>query len=250
MYSCIYRDKLSISAYLSIIYRIRSDLSPMLITDKKSIRPKILTTIRNSTDRKEPIYFTGKSLSISTMSEDLLNEVLQQNMLTKKEAIQCYEFYNALRSNIEAAPQSFASGYYIFIDDIISSLGFKNTINTSLTAILNKPVTMSRKQYYQHILDTTNILLKDNRYRIMLNHGHNPSNMIIWLKQNLWCIAIKTSEAANDGSKFMFSDDISILSVFKNGFEEGGYNIRSNYKDNDFVSNILMKIYSGEYRPI
>ncbi len=236
MYSSVYRDAFSIAQFSSYIENIKSTIIPMLVTSKVSDKNTILNLFHGSAKRPEPTFYVGSSLSVTTMSEELLSEILFENKLPKADRDRCLSFYHSIRTCVENSPADSLGGYYIFIDDIKRPLAYDTIVDFPISCYVNKTVTITRKQYQRHFRDTANLLMHDPRYKFILNHGTSPFPCNAWIKRNNWCFGF------NNQNKVLFTENLNIINVLMSSYEDIWDKTPNEQKQNDYVAAVLNRL--------
>ncbi len=251
MTSCLFNNKQYAEIQEKIFEKYKATSTPIPASIKLPELGKMFRCINASNKRNEAYYYSGKALSLATMSKELFDEVVDSNNFTNEQKKICNEYYNVFRSNIENSGDHEMSGFYYVLDEIIALLDYPTITNYVLSAITGKLVEMSREQYLRHFKDTAEILLKDNRYRVLLHYtvASTPVPIshpkYIWCKNESWVILINTDDVSGK-TKFMFNDDPHVSRMFQLSFYNIYSKVSNQNKDNAYVAKIFMKIANGE----
>ncbi len=240
-----FRDRKYINANENIFESMKSQSTHIISSDKISDLNHIVDMLKAEQKKNKAYYYCAKTLSFTTMSEELLEEVLQANKLSDQVKQRCFETYYMFRTYIENTTSDPASGFYYSLDELLSSLSFKSVINYSLSVAAGKIVTVTREQYLRHFKDTADILLKDERYKIFLHNSHVCSSKVLWYCDHTWAMASNFDEF-DEKMRFAFTDDINFIAIFKNSFQNVYDRLSDNAKDNQKITEIFIKISNGE----
>ncbi len=247
MYTNVFLDSFTVEkcilAYKKII-KIYAE--PMIKTENNFANENLLRLMKYTATKKEPIYFIGKHLTIATMKEDLIAEILKQNNLSSTEIKRCTSFYNTLRNTITINSNRESPILYLNIDKVQYVAKSDHIIEYELSALTNKQIYITKKQYLRHLSDTADVILNNNVKVVLVGNkdiGNNVS--CAWIKRNLWCLLINTPSIPNE-NKMMFVDDINLVKVF----EDISLKIISNYvlklRDKNYIINIFKKLSNNE----
>ncbi len=253
MLSSLFRDTQYAEAHEKIINQYKAVSEKAIITSKQIDLEKIITHIRASIPRTGAFFYSGKMLSLITMSEELFEEILCANKLTYDQKRICYEVYHAFRTNVESSTLDEMRGFYYVLDEVTSPLSYPIITNYVLSAVAGKPVQMTREQYMQHFRDTAKLLLRDSRYQVHLHYSPIPMPMSIsvtypggiWYKSENWVIVGSVDEYS-EKYKFMFGHNPKMINIFQIGFMEIFSKIPQYKHDNTYVAEIFMRIANGE----
>ncbi len=251
MISCTYFDKYYTQMQEKVweCYKLASKGISVISTPSEF--RKLFDCINASNNRHNACFHSGNALSLVTMSEELFEEVLACNQLSKDQKNSCREFYNLLRSNMENSNRDDMSGLYFILDEITTPLAYPTITQYALSAITGQLVEISREQYLRHFRDTAEILLRDNRYRVFLHYSFVSTPVpitlpkYIWYKNDSWAIAVNIDEFSGK-ARFIFADSFKSLEAFRESFLQIYEKVSENKKDNAYVADLFMKIANGE----
>ncbi len=242
---CVYKDKLLCGLYFSMAQKIKQIAYHMLVTNKPSEVDMIFDIFYHCAYKKEAVYYSGNALSFTTMSEELVNEIIADNKLSSVDKQRIMNFYQVFRLNMDNSLTDSYGGYYLYMDDIMKPLKHEYSIISSLSVVTHKTVRITRAQAQRHIRETAELLRCNPHYRIILNHGTNPDPNIVWFKDKLWFFAVHTDEHSGK-SKILFNEHVASVEMFKSLYEDIFNRTHHLYKDPEYVSDILMKIANDE----
>lgn len=251
MISCMYRDRQFISMQENIFHHYKSVSSPLMNIQNNSQIKQMLNIIKLTSRRKEAYFYSGKTLSIVTMSPQLLEEILSDNQIHKEQQRFCMEYYQALRDSIENTEPDEASGFYYVLDEIMNPLIYPTITNYGLSAITGKLIKMSRQQYLRHFSDTAEILLRNNKYRVVLHYNVTTtpitisSPKLIWYKKDSWALAANMDDYS-EKVKFIFTDNPKISTHTLEGVNEILNRTSETKRDNAYVAQLFFTISRGE----
>ncbi len=251
------RDRHYTDAQEEIYEKYKRASKQVFTATKPTELEHMLDCIKYSVNRDGEYFNASKELSIVTMSEELLNEILSDNNITKEQNKLCHEFYHAFRATIENANQNNAnhettiSGLYYDLTEITAPLTYPSIISYSLSAITGRIVQMSREQYLRHFRDTAELVKNDSRYHIYLHHAsisptYSPTYpKSIWYKYDCWVILLNT-DYPSEKIKFSFSDNARMTDIFQIGFQEIYGRIPEHKRSSDYTADVLTKIANCE----
>lgn len=251
MFSFLTRDRQYVEAQEQIWEKYKLASLPVAVATNEIEFRHLITEIKASTHRNGAYFFAGKALSIATMSESLLQEILLSNHLSQHQIDLCFEFYDMLRDTLESSKPNPMSGFYHILDEICAPLSYSTILNFSLSTIAQRPVQMSRAQYLQHFKDTAELLLRDRRYRLFLHHFsvHIPMALnhpkALWHKADGWTMIIN-SDPYSGKTKILYGDDIKSQQVYNETFAEIFKKIPSSKKENEYVADLFLRLIRGE----
>lgn len=244
MLSCIYGDPLLISRHCKLIENFTRTTSPVSIEQKEKDRISLVKIIQNDTRVREPIYFAGRSLSSTTMSEELLEEILDDNNVSKANRKRGYELYHAFRANIESSSMEHHGGYFFSVDEIVKPLLRNGAISINMSALTGQRICLTREQYAQHLIDTAELLLEDPRYRVVLSNNSGIFSENSWFKRNTWNVTFDTDARSGEG-KVLFGENVPFINIFTSSYDEIRQRTSPEHIDNEQVAQILRKIAEG-----
>ncbi len=247
MLSCVFRDRLIVEAQEMIWENYKRASALLTVTTKQADYEKMISLIDSSVNRNGEYFYSGNVLSIATMSGELLDEVLNGNNLTKEQKKLCYDFYRSLRKTVECSSFDSISGFYYILDEITAPLSYPTSVNDMLSVISGKSVQITKAQYLRHFMDTAELLLTCNRYRVLLHH--NPVHSVvqlsrpkfIWYKSECWAIIMNT-DSYSGKSKLILGDYPKTSTIFQVEFMDIISLIPEYKKDNAYVAELFMKI--------
>ncbi len=242
--SCTFRDSNYIAAQQGYVENLKSLAFAPIISYHQEDIEKSLETICKIGSRFEAFFCASRQLCFSTMSEELLEEILDGNKVTDEQKQRCFKLYHQLRENMEQGCANPLNGYYYVLDEITSFLSYQTMINYTLSAVVNDTVTLSRSQYLRHFKDTAELLLRDNRYRIVLHHSKVANSDTIWYRDEAWTMIVDEDESSGK-IKILFGDEVKGFAMILLGFQDIYYKVSDRNKRSDYVADIFMKIADG-----
>ncbi len=208
MYTSVYADSFSVRQFQAMYENILPLANTFTISDTKQNSDMIVEEIENREKIGESTYFSGPMLSFTTMSEELLLDVLSANKLCPSDQERCLNLYHTLKNSMENAPRSNSGGYFHYINDLKDALSFEKLSQHELSAFSEKKVFLTREQYIRHMRDTISLLQSNQTWcRMTLSYGNGAKMMIpvsLWLKESLWFCPIGGLEG-----KALFGTDSS-----------------------------------------
>lgn len=251
IHTMIFLDKFTIDKYISIYKKITKTYSkPMVLTNKNSEKDKILQLMKYTSAEKESIYFFGKYLSIATMSESLLLEILEQNNVSKAGTERCLSFYKILQVIIKNTPTNKFGGLYINLNSLEEAISYDYIIQYELSIFCEKQILQTKEQFYRHLSETADIISNNKHMKVVLNLGYNTLYMnndsYSWIKHDKWCLVINSNcDFNNDISEnqLIFFNDISLVRIASNICEQNYCPLA--FKDVDYIISVLKKLSQG-----
>jgi DNA-binding Xre family transcriptional regulator len=238
--SFLFRDQLFIEAQLYYLHRIRAMASPN-ISDPN----RVFEIISSTKHRSEACYYSGKALSIVTMSDELLLEILRDNQVSEKQKRYCLECCQLMRTHLEQGAKHSYGGFYYRLDDITAPLAYESIIHYSLSCLLNRVITMTHEQYLRHFRDTAKFLRHDPRYRVILHYSPISDLDLLWYKEDNWALIMGVEERSGLG-KFKFCDNVNSVKIFTAGFHDVYEKVPEYKKENAYVAELFEKISRKE----
>lgn len=251
LFNFLTRDRQYVEALEKIWEKLKRAALPISVATNGAEFQHLIREVKASTHRNGAYFFAGKALSIATMSESLLQEILLANHLTQEQMQLCFAFYDMLKDTVESSKPHPMSGFYHILEEICAPLSYSTILNFSLSTIAQRPVQMSRAQYLQHFKDTAELLLRDRRYRVFLHHFtvHIPMALnhpkSLWHKADGWTMIIN-SDPYSGKTKILYGDDIKSQQVYNETFAEIYKKIPSSQKENEYVADLFLRLIRGE----
>ncbi len=241
MVSYSFQDRQCVAANEAIFETIKQDSNSLLYSTKPIELDKTIEIMKSTIKSNKTYYYSAKTLSFTTMSEELFSEILDDNKLTDRAKQRCFDMYHLFRANIENSASNQTSGFYYSLDEITACLAFKSIINYPLSATANKIITITREQYLRHFRETAQLLLKDSRYRVFLHYSQVFTTQVLWYCEDAWAITYDLDEDT-EKIKFNFTYDKGFTKVFKAIFLNTYDKLYENRMDNKAIAELFMKI--------
>lgn len=183
----------------------------ILATDSGKDIDRILTTINYLSQRKEDCLFYGNYLSITTMSEALLFEILNDNNIKGKERERCLFYYKSFRQAMLGSPSNYMSTYHLNLDTLEKALTYEYLVEYELSSLTNKQIRKTQEQYTRHLMDTVEFFETSPNIKVMIlsgaqHYGHSS----VWLKRNLWCLSLNTRCIPSE-HQIIYWDDVTLI---------------------------------------
>lgn len=205
--------------------------STILSVDKmNALIKQVLKTGR----RRDNSYFISQSLFFTSMKEDLLLEILNDNLIDDDKITKCLNFYKQLNKNFKQNVENFENRH-IYYYEVLETLAMKDSfICSNLSAIVGDAITIRKDQYIQHLQHTIYRLKTHENYHIAIVSENLIASFLhginIWIKDSnmmlLW------AEANVDKAAYVV--DFDILDIYTQYFNE----IWSKVSFNDHITNI------------
>lgn len=244
----LFFDPFNNEKYLTLFNTVTDKLcNPILLTDISNIKEQIIKKIEFTVEREEPLYSFSEHLSITTMSESLLKEILEQNNCDKEEQRQCLLYYKTLRN--AAIGKSIASYYYISMNILERALSYEFLIESELTALLKRQITKTASQYRRHLNETVSFITSYNHVKIYLVPGYQQKMLHAntWIKKNLWCLSFNSLCVPYE-YQMLYYDDLSLVKMAADMCEQTTKDIPGDFTNKEHVLTVLSKLGTG--RPL
>ncbi|WP_394924308.1 helix-turn-helix domain-containing protein [uncultured Robinsoniella sp.] len=185
--------------------------SKVLATDSGPEIDHILDTINYLSQRKGELLFYSNYLSITTMSESLLLEILNDNHIKGKDRERCLFYCRTLRQAMTSTSSNLLNTYNLNLDSLEKALSYEYLIEYELSALTNRQIRKTPEQYTRHLLDTVEFLESNQNIKLLiLAGGQQFGHSYVWLKRNLWSISFNTRCVPIE-HQVIFWDDISLV---------------------------------------
>ncbi len=213
LYTAIFKDLFTIEKSLCEIQHIIKIATARFRPTSSSQKHTLLRFMSQDSLLADTTYFTNSTPTIATMTEPLFTQLLTNNNLTEKEKHLAIKFYNMLRNNISKS----AAHHIHFKNDISEHAHNKEIIYYELSNFLGKKIIATKKEYLQHLKDTTTALAILPDYSISLLNGNSiPSkSSLTYLKKNMWCYQASSTEI----SPILFSNEPHIIANMQMEFD-------------------------------
>ncbi len=185
--------------------------SSILSADKlNSLIKQVLKTGR----RRDNSYFISQSLFFTSIQEDLLLEILNDNLIDDEKITKCLNFYKQLNKNFKQNVEDFENRH-IYYYEALETLAMKDSfICSNLSAIVGEAIIIRKDQYIQHLQHTINRLKTHKNYHIAIVNENIIASFMhginIWIKDSnmmlLW------AEANVDKAAYVV--DFDILDIY------------------------------------
>ena len=163
------------------------------ITDTGTQIDEILRIISCMAVKKQDIFYFGDYLSVTTMSEELLAEILSDNSIHGNARERCFSYYRILKRSIQETPKEYYGIYYWNLQAIEDSLSYDYLIEHELSSLTNRQIHKSQNQYKRHLKDTVSFLENNESIRLVLRYGgYTRLKSFSWMKMNLWTLSLNT----------------------------------------------------------
>lgn len=248
MHTVIHFDQFTVNKYLMIHDKmVELHTHPFHITSDEREKDKILQFMQFARVKKEPAYYYGRSLTIATMSEEMLMTILEQNHLTVSEKNRCVLLYQILRSSLASSPGDSFGGLYLDLGAIIETISYDMIVQYELSAFSRRSIIMTKEQYLQHLTETADFLTSHSNIKAKAVQGIEFDVNIVstWIKRNLWCMALNRFSVPEQ-HQVIFVDDVPIVNASADLCEEkmGQYPIK--YKNSEYIISLLERLGRGE----
>lgn len=189
----LYADFLNVHKYGLFYDRIVElfGFTPVITDDQASVY-EVLRAINCMGVNKRDLYYFSDYLSIVTMSEDLLSELLNANAINGNARECCLYYYRTLRNCVLEMPQDYFAIFYWNVQAMEESVTQELLIEHELSAVINRPVYKTCAQYRQHLQDTRSFFMNHPHVRAVMRSGGARLPAFSWLKKELWCLSLNT----------------------------------------------------------
>ena len=243
--TCLFRDRQCVLANERILKDLQQTCTRILVSNDPQQLDEVAEQIRLNIKTSSGYFSSAQILDFTTMSEELLYDILNDNYVNEAQRRRCFEIYQLLRLNVQNGWVEGASGYYYVLDEITAPLANRSIVHPVLSAITNKTVQMSNQQYLQHFRDTAELLQKDERFRVVLHSTPSPKDMSVWYCAEAWAFAVGLDHYSGK-IKYVFDNNIKTVSIFQNEYQNAYNRIASRKKENGYVAGLFWKIGNGE----
>lgn len=219
----------------------------VMVTDTGNEIDHMLQMIEFLNAKKGEVMFSSSQLSITTMSQSLLFEILSDNNIQGNARARCLLYYQSLRQAMANASQNALGAYYFNLNNLQNSLSYDYVIEYELSALTNRQIHKTPGQYRRHIADTINFLEEHDHLRILLlSGGSSPDNLCVWLKKDLWSLAFNTV-CVPDEYQVIFWDNPDLVNMSLEvcfHYMKNSYTVE--HKKKEYNLNVLRSLSNGE----
>ncbi len=250
MHTVVHFDEFTTSKYLQLHDRmVQLHTQPYLVTDDPEDKDRILELMQYTKTKKEPSYFYGRFIPIATMSEGLLQEILDANHLSQAEKQRALSLHQTLHDALLNSPEDSRGGLFLNMGAISESLGFDSLIQYELSAFAQRPVVMSKAQHMQHLAETAAFFAQHPEVRVSAVQGRNTAYETMtagtWIKRNFWTITLN-EQSIPEQNKVIFFDDVALVNLSAKLCEEAQAQYPLKYKDPEYIQSMLQRMSRGE----
>lgn len=240
-YTAAFTDLLTISHHQSIVNSIVNMSTPIIKPSNKIQKSSILKVLQKTSPSVNTTYFTNLIPTFATMSENLLNDILNKNNLTMHEKALCRKMFLAFKNHTLNIKSNSISKHIHFIDDIYSHAYQETITYYELSGFLGKLIQATNEQYLEHLKCTALLLKNYPNFQITLSPGRDfiyaPISSL-WIYKNLWLY--KTSN--KDVGKIRFCDNQALSSITSSDIELFWNKTPIEYRNNTKVATALIEI--------
>ena len=163
-----------------------------VVTDVQSQICNALRTISCMGVSKRDLYYFSDYLSIVTMSENLLSEILNLNAITGNARECCLYYYRTIRNCVLDMPREYFSIFYWNIQAVEAAVTQEVQIEHELSTLINRTVYKTRAHYRRHLQETISFLTDHPHAKAVMRSGDARMSTYSWLKKELWCLSLNT----------------------------------------------------------
>lgn len=188
-YTVIFKDPLSIKQ-MEKIFQVRYDNSNVLVdiyTSSKSSIEKLTKKIISASKRFDDVFSYVPSPVYSTMSQEILLDILNENNLSSSIIASTMAVHNEFHTSFIKNINNYTCSQFYDIDTIRQNMKSKEFICLELTTLTHIPIVISNKQYKRYIKYIIELLDTYPKFQVALipfDTTPIPKNTNIWVKQN------------------------------------------------------------------
>ena len=244
----LFFDPLNVYKYSRLFDRVVNLYgSKVEVTNSGEEIDRMLQSIDYFSIKKADFLYYGSQLSITTMSQSLLFEILSSNNIQGNSRTRCLTYYQCMRQTMTAVTPPYTSTYYLNLDSLEQSISYDYVIDFELSALTNSQIQKTPLQYKRHIIETVNFLEEHTQINSMLLSGnYQTGNHCAWVKKNLWSLALNTSCVPNE-YQVIFCDNTNLVNM---AVEVCNYQIKQNYpvehRQREYNLDVLRALSQGE----
>lgn len=219
----------------------------VLVTNSAKDIDRILENINFFSTKKEDLLFYGGYPSITTMSPELLSEILDNNNIHGNVRTRCMQYYTYLRHIMTSTPPNYLGVYNLILGSLEKALSFEYHLEYELSAITNRQIQKTPKQYRRHLRETVEFLEAYPNVRAMLlSNGFQKEIPCVWVKRNLWSLVFNTSCLPSE-YQIIFWDDVNLVNMAMDAskfFVTNNYSIE--HRQKEYNIQILQALSEGK----
>ena len=248
LHTAVYSDKLSTEEYIAVFDKLKHALAQeTVMTDTDAREEKLIQKIKSTISLVEPIYYSGRLLSITTASEDLLADIIEHNELNKLEAQRCFDYYYTMRDSMFAGGENSKGVYLLCHNRLRDALSFDSLIQYELTSVVKRPVQKTGLQYRKHLKILAEKVLNDKNLNISLvpNISFPDSIACAYIKANAWGLLFNSRTTLDEYSAYLMQN----LTIIKRSVDdciEISRKYPVEFSERKCVADILCKLYNDE----
>lgn len=195
-----YSDYLNTHKYSSFFDRtIELFGTAASVTDLGNEIDLYLSTINNLQSQKNNLFYFSDYLSITTMSKDLVLEILELNHLNDEDRDRCLNYYHTLQKSALELPKSYVTTYFWNLQALEEALDYDSILEHEFSALTNLPILKSRDQYLRHLRETVKFFESNNNAHLVLRSGgYSRMRSFSWIKKNIWQLSLNAQLSAEE----------------------------------------------------
>lgn len=137
--------------------------------------------------------------------------------------------------------------YNLILGSLEKALSFEYHIEYELSAITNRQIQKTPKQYRRHLRETVEFLEAYPNVRAMLlSNGFQKEIPCVWVKRNLWSLVFNTSCLPSE-YQIIFWDDVNLVNMAMDAskfFVTNNYSIE--HRQKEYNIQILQALSEGK----
>ncbi|MEG0378028.1 MAG: hypothetical protein RR614_06075, partial [Eubacterium sp.] len=243
-----FSDALNVHKYSKIFDTVIQHYgNKIIVTDTSTEIDRILETIRFFSAKKEDFIYYGSNLSITTMSTELLSEILTENTIYGTARERCMLYYKNLREMMATTLPNQMGVYTLILETLEKALSYEYIIEYELSALTNRQIRKTPQQYRRHLKETVEFLENYENVNIMLlSGGYQDGVPCSWIKKNLFDMAFNTTCVPSE-HQVIFWDDANLVNMAmdaSNNFVKKNYSVE--HRQKAYNLKVLRALSQGE----
>lgn len=166
---------------------------PLIMIYNEREIPQIIKGIIQAGLNSDNSYFRSKELFFSSMSETLLESIMDYNQVDENERKRCVDFHYQLNRNFRENVAVFENRHIYDFKNLMRLIKEEETISSHLSLIAGCVIKISQQHFQKHIKDTIERLEKNSNLVIALcNYERNTielESIELWVKEGYFMAA-------------------------------------------------------------
>ena len=195
-----YSDYLNVHKY-GLFFNRAIELfgNAMTITDDGARISEALHMVDAMSVKKQDLYYFGDYPSVTTMGDELFDEILEQNMITGPARERCLTYRRVMRACMTELPQEYYATFFWNIQAMEEAFTYDSLLEHELSALTNRPIRKTQEQYRRHVEEAADFIESRAQVRLVLRFGgYSRLRAYSWFKKKLWALSLNTRVAPNE----------------------------------------------------